>query len=474
MQIINKLNSIQSPLARLPFQTRGYLSLFGGFLIHLILGTFYLWSTMNTYVTSYLRNDGQNYTNADVNAVFPFMMLAINICNPFGVILAKKIGFRLQAVVCSFILGVSVVLSSFFVDNFILFSFFYGFMFGFATGLVYMIPFNTSYLYFPHRKGFASGVISAGFGFGATLFLWLVYSFMNPHDIRPINSLFPKQVSENLPDTLLTLGFLYFIISLIGALLIERPTQEEIDQVEQEIQQNDIQQEMQLLKNDYSKAEDKNITSQNLPNECQTFQDGMNTKIIYLTIAMATLFCCYGIMIIANFKPYASQHNYNDSFLTFVATIGSIVNGLARLFWGYLMEKITFKQIILYNLGIQIFISSTLDLIIDVPFLFFIYIILAYFSYGGWYAKLPALVAKIFGKKVGTTIYGITFTGFTIAGWIQFFLVRQVQQDIGWGNLFLIFTVIQILSLIYFKDIDFNFDWRAFYKNKQSNQISKV
>ena len=50
--------------------------------------------------------------------------------------------------------------------------------------------------------------------------------------------------------------------------------------------------------------------------------------------------------------------------------------------------------------------------------LFFLYIILTYFTYGGWFAKLPALVARIFGKKIGTTIYGITFAGFAIAGWL--------------------------------------------------------
>lgn len=48
---------------------------------------------------------------------------------------------------------------------------------------------------------------------------------------------------------------------------------------------------------------------------------------------------------------------------------------------------------------------------------FFIWMICVYFTYGGWYAVLPAVVAKVFGNKVGTSVYGITFTGFTLAGW---------------------------------------------------------
>jgi len=34
--------------------------------------------------------------------------------------------------------------------------------------------------YYPHRKGFVSGVISGAFGFGATIFLWVVFGMVNP------------------------------------------------------------------------------------------------------------------------------------------------------------------------------------------------------------------------------------------------------------------------------------------------------
>jgi len=39
---------------------KGYSSDFGGFLIHLTLGTFYTIGNMNTYITSYLRKHGES------------------------------------------------------------------------------------------------------------------------------------------------------------------------------------------------------------------------------------------------------------------------------------------------------------------------------------------------------------------------------------------------------------------------------
>jgi len=41
----------------------GYLSLMGGFLLHLTLGTLYCFGNMNTYMTSYLRTHVKGQEN---------------------------------------------------------------------------------------------------------------------------------------------------------------------------------------------------------------------------------------------------------------------------------------------------------------------------------------------------------------------------------------------------------------------------
>lgn len=99
------------------------------------------------------------------------MVLAVNVGNPFGVTIAKKIGYRLFSIICCVTLSLSIFFSSFVLNSFPLFSLLYGFVFGLANGLVYMVPFNLCYAYFPDKKGLVSGVISAGYGFGATVFI---------------------------------------------------------------------------------------------------------------------------------------------------------------------------------------------------------------------------------------------------------------------------------------------------------------
>ena len=56
----------------------------------------------------------------------------------------------------SVLLGLGVFLSGN-TSNFMVFVFTYGILFGVSAGIIYMIPFNCSYMYFPDKKGTVSG-----------------------------------------------------------------------------------------------------------------------------------------------------------------------------------------------------------------------------------------------------------------------------------------------------------------------------
>ena len=41
---------------------KGWLTVFGGFLIHLVLGTLYCWANLTSAITSYLRVNNADHT----------------------------------------------------------------------------------------------------------------------------------------------------------------------------------------------------------------------------------------------------------------------------------------------------------------------------------------------------------------------------------------------------------------------------
>lgn len=76
-------------------QVKGISSVIGGFLIHLILGTFYTFGNVNTYLTSYLRvhvdHDITYASSIWINAAF---MLGQGTLMMAGGIMENKIGPR--------------------------------------------------------------------------------------------------------------------------------------------------------------------------------------------------------------------------------------------------------------------------------------------------------------------------------------------------------------------------------------------
>lgn len=96
-----------------------------------------------------------------------------------------------------------------------------------------MLPFNSCYLYMPHRKGLVSGVIVGGFGFGSTAFIWLIYSIVNPNNEKPTDLIdgvkyFSKDVCDRFPESLRVLGLVQIAIGVISCFIHIRPTEEEL------------------------------------------------------------------------------------------------------------------------------------------------------------------------------------------------------------------------------------------------------
>ena len=123
----------------------------------------------------------------------------------------------------------TVLFGKIIINNYI----FLGFTFGIGAGISYMVPWNNAYKYFPNNKGVISGILSAGFGIGAFVMSFLALALMNPNNEKvgehgATEHIFPKDVSDHLPKTIRVLGIVYFVLTMIGSLLIIRPSEEEI------------------------------------------------------------------------------------------------------------------------------------------------------------------------------------------------------------------------------------------------------
>ena len=89
----------------------------------------------------------------------------------------------------------------------------YGLLCGIGTGIVYIGIIGLMVKWFPERRGFATGVVAAGYGFGAILTTF------------PIDGMLKASGYQH---TLVVFGAIFAAVGLVGALMLRAPREGEV------------------------------------------------------------------------------------------------------------------------------------------------------------------------------------------------------------------------------------------------------
>jgi len=150
-------------------RAKGFVTIVGGWLFHLAIGSIYTWGNISIYIASYFRHYEPDLTIDDTFVTFPIMVVSSTIIWYLGSALALRYSPRLSMSIGGVILISGVVASSF-VKSFNWFAVLYGLGFGFGYGISLFAPIISAWSYFPKRKGVANGIIIAAFGMGSAVF----------------------------------------------------------------------------------------------------------------------------------------------------------------------------------------------------------------------------------------------------------------------------------------------------------------
>src|SRR4029077_15958552 len=88
-----------------------------------------------------------------------------------------------------------------------------GLLCGVGTGIVYIGIIGLMVKWFPERRGFATGVVAAGYGFGALLTAFPIHDMIK---------------ASGYQQTLFVFGIIFAAVGLIGALLLHAPKEGEV------------------------------------------------------------------------------------------------------------------------------------------------------------------------------------------------------------------------------------------------------
>jgi MFS transporter, OFA family, oxalate/formate antiporter len=248
----------------------------------------------------------------------------------------------------------------------------YGLLCGVGTGIVYVGIVGLMVKWFPDRRGLATGVVAAGYGFGAILTTNPIYTMIQ---------------SVGYQQTLLIFGTIFAIIGVLAALWMRMPTE-----------------------HDALPAPTVTAGGRDIPPESM-----LRTKVFWLMFVMMTMMSTGGLMIILNFAPFSKDFGvanmmlFGFAALPLALTVDRVTNGLTRPFFGWVSDHIGRENTMAIAFLLEAAAVSVMVYYRNDPLLFVALSAVVFFGWGEIFSLFPSTLTDTFGAKYATTNYGFLY-----------------------------------------------------------------
>lgn len=374
-----------------------WLVVFGAILIQLALGALYAWSVFTGLLTD--PEGIYRFTATQTAWIFSAGLATFALVMVLAGRWQAKTGPRLMTILGGLLLGLGFVLGGLFGTTFWAQFFFIGIVAGAGIGLAYVVPIAVGVKWFPDKKGTITGLAVAGFGFGATIWVKLAGSWfgglLNHAEVLGL---------PHVQSVFLIYGVIFAALVLLGSTVMVNPPEG-------------------YQPKGWTPDETEASTSLGIdgftPGRMMRSPQFYAIWLVFASSATAGLMVIYCIQLFGmdalEFKGVENAVVITGTAMAWYA----IFNGLGRILWGMISDRVgrkaaiiamsTFQGLIMLLLyhGFINFGLAT-GLIVGASFVGF--------NYGGIFALFPAITADFFGNKEVGRNYGWVFTAYGVAG----------------------------------------------------------
>ena len=427
-------------------------SLIGGFFVEFVMGTFILWGTVGPYITSYFRGYSESVTLKETSLVYPITGVSASVARIIAKKIVDKVGFDLALRGSLVIMGLSYGIASF-TQSLVPFVILYAVIPGFMGGVGTVLPVWASWEAAPGKRGLASGLTTAGFGFGSFLLSFLVQLIANPGNLPADitgsdgQQYFSSEVADRVPLLLRILSLFVLIFGLGGSLLITSPVKQQAmdDSTSIESEENYISNGQPAISSNVAPLVFEHNDKRNI-----SFKAALRTKTVWV-LAISVLFATMPLNFVsAIFKFYAENkpNLNNDVYLTALAATGSFISSFTKVGWGVWSDRTSFK----FTFGVLILIEAiTMSLLAvssNSKVFYMLNIIIIWICFGGVYVLIPTVCSKIYGNKTGTQIYGVIDLFMSLGTVLQYFFMSIFLNLLSFDSLFYIMASLPAITLL--------------------------
>lgn len=349
-------------------------------------------------------------TMAQLQVTFSILIVLQTFLSPFQGWLIERFGPRLLISLGAIMTGSSWVLAAG-ASTVLGVYLTYGLLGGIGTGIVYVGVVGLMVKWFPDKRGFAAGMVAAGYGMGAIL------------TTIPIAA---RLESAGHHETLRLFGFIIGAVGLVAAQFLRRPPEGW----------------MPARREAHAKRG-------------ATPREMLRTPVFWLMFLMMTMMSTSGLMVISQMGTFAKDFGVASvivlgmAALPLALTVDRVTNGLTRPFFGWVSDRIGRENTMALAFGLEGLAMAAWLLTRDNAVLFVVLSGVVFFGWGEIFSLFPSTLTDTFGTEHGTTNYGFLYMAQGVGSVLGGPIASLVHDAAGnWIPVFAIVISMDLLTAV--------------------------
>ena len=353
--------------------------------LQVCFGTVYAWSFFQTLL---VRQLGWSFT--DTALAFSITIFSLGMSAAGAGMILPKVGPRRLALAGSVMFsgGYMIAGLALQLDNLALFYLGYGVIGGAGIGLGYVTPVATVAKWFPDKKGLATGIVVMGFGIGAVVLS------------KGLAPLLVVQTKGDLPMLFVWLGVVFAAVLIPCSLALRNPPAEAASGLDRTSASGEPDEPASTARCLYSG------------------EFAVMWLVFFFNIAAGIAVISFQSPLLQDVWGLADPSVEPETLAEYGATLiaaSSLCNGVGRLFWGLLSDRIGRIRVFRILLASQMIVFGILMTERD-PWIFSVLVCYILLCFGGGFATMPSFVLDVFGAKKMSAVYGVMLTAWAAAG----------------------------------------------------------
>lgn len=350
-----------------------------GVIVLLCAGLVYAWSVMSKPIGA----NNPDWTAAQLSLTFTLVMALFCIGCLIAGFLSKKVSPKIYLIISGILFIIGFMIASLTGDSPAMLYLGFGIFCGLGSGFAYNAIMSTMSQWFPDKQGMISGIMLMGFGLSAFI-VGKLYAFITPTD-----------TTDTWKMTFRMMGIIVCIILIICGLIFAKP------------------------KSDFVPPTAAKKKAVREPASDITPGQMVRKPSFWMYYIWAIVVSAAGLVLVSQASGIATQvgPNVSDGNIATVVGLISILNGIGRVFFGTLFDKVGHKVTMI--LDMIIFVVAALILILAIVSGNFVFIVLGFvvggFAYGGVTPTNSALISDFFGRSNYSMNFSLINTNLIIA-----------------------------------------------------------